>query len=153
LGNLSAYELAFSSEIFNNRYFSNSFLHLNNVNKINIPVADESFIVYQGFFESSDYVFTKANLILPVLAYSERAATYLNIEGRLRFSKRVIMTFKLLHNDLEIVKGLLLHSRNYFSHNFSILSNFHNLNFFRNLLAYKALVDLNVNNVADRLLF
>jgi len=153
LGSLSTYELGFSGGIFNTRYFANSFLHLSSVNKINIPVVGESFIVYQGFYESSDYVFTKANLILPVLAYSERASTYINIEGRLRFSKRVIMTFKLLHNDFEIIKGLLLHSRNYFSHNFSILSNFQNLNFFRNLLAYKPLVDLNVNNVTDRLLF
>jgi NADH dehydrogenase/NADH:ubiquinone oxidoreductase subunit G len=120
LGSLSTYELGFSGGIFNTRYFANSFLHLSSVNKINIPVVGESFIVYQGFYESSDYVFTKANLILPVLAYSERASTYINIEGRLRFSKRVIMTFKLLHNDFEIIKGLLLHSRNYFSHNFSI---------------------------------
>jgi len=107
-----------------------------------------SFVVYQGFFKSNTFLFNKANLIFPATNFFERNSIYLNIEGRLRCVNKVIIPFKFLFSDQDIVKGLTIFKKKIIAHNFSVLKNFNVLNFFKRLINYKCLFVLEINYIA-----
>jgi len=69
--------------------------------------SKNTFFVYHGIFKNTNFLFNNANLILPAISYIERVATYLNIEGRIRRTKKVIIPFKFMFTEFDIVKGLI----------------------------------------------
>jgi len=75
----------------------------------------------------------------------------LNIEGRIRRTKKAIIPFKFLFTEFDTVKGLLLTKKKKINHNFSILKNFHFLSFFKNLICYNHLFVLDLGYLAKRL--
>jgi len=98
LGFLSAAEVGFFPGI--NSYSTKKkklFSYFSGVFDYNL--LNNNFIVYQGFFKSSTFLFTKANLIFPTSSFTERNSTYLNVEGRLRQSKKVVIPFKFLFSE------------------------------------------------------
>jgi len=60
---------------------------------------DSSFLVYQGIFKANNFLFGKADLVLPTTSCYERNASFINVEGRLRFTKKVITPFKFIFSD------------------------------------------------------
>jgi len=68
------------------------------------------FNIYQGIFKNSLINIGIFNLILPVSSYTERESTYLNLEGRFRFSKIVIFNKIYIYSDSQIIQIF-----NYFS--------------------------------------
>jgi len=58
-----------------------------------------SFLVYQGIFKANNFLFGKADLVLPTTSCYERNASFINIEGRLRFTKKVLTPFKFIFSD------------------------------------------------------
>jgi len=155
LGRITANELGFSSNNGINTFLENSdssFIYFCGVNNyFSVNKKQNTFFVYQGVFGTANFLFNNANLILPTTTYVERAATYLNIEGRLRSAKKAVIPFKFLFTEFDIVKGLLLTKKKKIRHNFSILKNFHFLNFFKNLICYNCLFVLDLNYLVKRL--
>jgi len=58
-----------------------------------------SFLVYQGIFKANNFLFSNADLVLPTTSCYERNASFINIEGRLRFTKKLITPFKFIFSD------------------------------------------------------
>ena len=101
LGRLSASEVGFFPGI-NTKVLSTHdlmFSYLCGVDNISLNNNSANFLVYQGLFKPNDYLFSKVNLILPTTSFIERNATFLNIEGRLRYTKKVIIPFKFIFSD------------------------------------------------------
>jgi NADH dehydrogenase/NADH:ubiquinone oxidoreductase subunit G len=84
LGNIAAHEFGFRNKkkIKSNEIFFN---YLCGVEHVKFGFND--FVVYQGVFKNNFLFFSNVNLIFPVQAFTERVSTYLNLEGRFRFSK------------------------------------------------------------------
>ena len=83
LGNISAHEFALKNrEKVNNCVFT----YLCGVDNVNLQF--KNFVVYQGIFKND--ILKNVNLVFPVSAYTERISTYLNLEGRFRFTKIVV---------------------------------------------------------------
>lgn len=109
LGRISSFELGFIPGVTTS-------LNKVNLKKINISylcgideyknVNNNSFIIYQGLFKTNSLLYNSANLIFPVSSFVERKATYLNLEGRLRFTKKIITAFKFVFTDFDIMRGL-----------------------------------------------
>jgi hypothetical protein len=55
--------------------------------------------LYQGFFKNWGNFFSKINLILPSLTYLEQNALYLNLEGKIKFNKKVLVSSKIKYSD------------------------------------------------------
>jgi NADH dehydrogenase/NADH:ubiquinone oxidoreductase subunit G len=96
------------------------------------------FIIYQGYFSNSEFIFNKANIILPSAIFLEKETTYINLEGRYRFSKRAIIPFKLVNLDSDIIQTLnSLRIKNIFK-NFSIFDQFFEILLnFNNIINYE----------------
>lgn len=119
-----------------------SYLHIN------------TFLVYQGSFKINNFIFNRANLILPITTFIERKSTFLNLEGRLRFSKQAIIPFKNVFDDLEILSALFIIKKYNFYLNFSFLNNFYFvLSFFVNIFDYKCIYVFNLKNIFQRSFF
>ena len=66
-----------------------SLLYLLGEDEININEIDPSvFVIYQG--SHGDYAASRADVILPSLAYTEKQATYVNTEGRVQSTQKAI---------------------------------------------------------------
>ena len=94
------------------------------------------FLVYQGPYTNSSFIFFKAQLLLPSSTYFEKNCTYINLEGRYRICKKVITPFSLIYNDFEIIQGLNLIKINKISLNFSIIEKFNEI-----LLIFKEIIN------------
>lgn len=115
-------------------------------------INDKTFLIYQGYFKHTHTLYDYANIILPVSTYVERSISYLNVEGRLRMAKKIISSYRLVLNDLEVLKGLFLSKKQYISHNFSILADFYNtLNYFKNLFNYGSAFMFNSSDILLRI--
>jgi len=100
LGRISTHEVGAlpginnSSSIISNK----ALIYLAGVDNYMIA-GSGSFLVYQGIFKTNNFLFSQANLIFPTTSFVERSSSFLNIEGRLRFTKKVIIPFKFIFSD------------------------------------------------------
>jgi hypothetical protein len=130
------YQINLKSNFYKNKFSSfNYFLGLDNLNfternnKFNINV-------YQGFFYISKF-FEFINLVLPSAIYIEEASTYLNIEGRLRYSNLAIKPLKNIISDYLIIESLNILIKYLIKNNFSIINNYYKIkNYFLNLFNF-----------------
>ncbi len=88
---------------------------------------NSEYIIYQGHHGGGNSVF--ADLILPGLAYSEKSSTYLNLEGRIQKTSKVInLPDSIAMNDVEIIGKIAIKFN--LSHNASDIKSYRlNLNF------------------------
>lgn len=68
------------------------------------PVPDGAFVVYQG--HHGDAGATRANVVLPGVAYTEKDATYVNTEGRVQRTRRAVGAIGEAREDWMIVRAL-----------------------------------------------
>ncbi len=148
MGRISLFEVGSLKRYDNISTFYNKIFYLIGVDSI-LNYSNNSFIIYQGFFKTNSFLYNKANLIFPISTYMERYSTYLNIEGRIRLTKKAITSFKFVLTDLEIFKGCFLLYRKKFVYNFSIIYKFHFiLNFFNYFINYFSSFIFNVKSVS-----
>jgi hypothetical protein len=126
LGRISMLELNLSISINNLKkinhlnYFNffigldNIYLNLKKKNNINI---------YLGSFYLLNF-FEYINLTLAASIYVENTFSYLNLEGRFRFTNKAINSAKLIFSDYNIINSLYILSKNYFINNFSKVKNY-----------------------------
>jgi len=100
LGKISANEIGLSGV---NSSFSIdnklSFFYLCGVDNFYINNNGASLLIYQGIFKANNFLFGRANLVFPTTSIYERNSSFINIEGRLRFTKKVITPFKFIFSD------------------------------------------------------
>ena len=100
----------------------NIFLNLKRKKNINI---------FLGYFFLSNF-FEYINLVFSSSIYIENTFSYLNLEGRFRYTNKVITQSKSIFADYLIVNSLYILSKFLFRNNFSILKNFHKIIFYFN---------------------
>jgi len=141
LGILSGFEF----NLFSNKMKSETnLLYLINADSYeNLNV--NNFIVYQNHFANSSFLYYKADLLLPSMLYLEKTASYLNMEGRYRISKKGIIPFNFIFSDFDIIQVLNILRRIKIIQNFSILDNFFDiLNYFKKVISYECLFFYNI---------
>lgn len=62
--------------------------------------------VYQGFFENA--ISTSCNLVSPSTTYVESNYTYLNLEGRFRFTSKILTVVRSIYSDYSISTQCIL---------------------------------------------
>lgn len=151
LGRISAFELGAlpgihgSQNLVVNRA-KGSFLYLVGTGAVPFSGLDltfskaSSFVVYQGsFFEDSAF-FNYVDLILPVSIYTERVSTYINVEGRVRRTRKAITPSRLIATDREILQAFWYYKTSFFPGNFSMLPHFAYLQmFFATVIDYSCI--------------
>jgi len=170
LGRISFYETNlfynknYRSKFYKNKFNSfNYFLGLDNLNfiekfkKLNINI-------YQGFFYISK-IFEFINLVLPSTIYIEESSSYLNIEGRIRYSNLAIKPFKNIISDYLIIESLNILVKYIIKNNFSIINNYYDIenkflmifnllnNYLFNISFYKKRIENNKNLYFNNYLF
>lgn len=70
----------------------------------NLPLNDKSYIIYQG--HNGDIGARNADLILPGVAYTEKHATYVNMEGRVQQTLAAISPSSMARDDWKIIRAL-----------------------------------------------
>jgi len=70
-----------------------------------IEKVSDSFVVYQGHQGNNNAL--KADLILPGSAYTEKEATYINMEGRVQKTQKVLLSPGKAREDLSILSTLV----------------------------------------------
>jgi hypothetical protein len=104
--------------------------------KNNFKNNKENFNVYQGFFYSNNF-FRNINLIFPTKLYTENTISYLNLEGRYRFTQKIINSSSFIAEGWKLIQAILILKKIYYYKNFSVLKNFYIvLYFFSNLIKY-----------------
>jgi NADH-quinone oxidoreductase chain G len=83
---------------------SESFIYLLGADDIKIINPEKHFIVYQG--HHGDYGANIANVILPGAAYTEKTATYVNMEGRVQQTKSSFYAPGNAREDWKILRAL-----------------------------------------------
>lgn len=79
------------------------------------------FSVYKGLFYDNGA--SVSNLIIPSFSFFERTTYYLNIEGKLRRSLRMLTSDKDLISDKELFFLLRVFKDLYLRHNYSFFKN------------------------------
>jgi NADH-quinone oxidoreductase subunit G len=88
-------------------------LYLVGVDSIPAEILRDTFVVYQG--HHGDVGATNADVILPGAAYTEKNATYVNLEGRVQETSMALQPLYMAKEDWKIVK-MLAHSLNIILH-------------------------------------
>lgn len=152
LGRISSFEIGFLPGVASNlNNYKNKALYyfcgVDTYSNLNV----DSFIVYQGSLKINTNLFNKANLIFPVSTYVERNSSYMNLEGRIRFTKKIITPFKFVFSDFEIMRALFFVRSRYFLNNFSKLTDFYKVTgYFSNIIVYNSILLFNLNSVSSR---
>lgn len=153
------YKINHKSKFYKIKFNSfNYFIGLDNltfIDKIKYNVN-----IYQGFFYISK-IFEYINLVLPSTIYIEESSSYLNIEGRIRYSNLSIKPFKNIISDYLIIdsfniliKYLIINNFTVFNNYFNIVSKFtiifnlfnnylSNINYYKKRIENKNLFDYN----------
>lgn len=84
------------------------------------------------------------DILLPASIYVEKISTFLNLEGRLRNTKKAVSTFKYVQNDWEIFKVIFLFKNFLVQENFSIIGKTI-LQFFIKIVNYSCCFFTNIN--------
>lgn len=161
LGRLSAFELNFLPSVHSNfsynlKNIKKSFSFFCGVDDFIFNNNQDNFIVYQGSFRDSVLSFKNANLIFPVSTFVERISYFINIEGRIRNTKKVLSKITEVSNftDVEIFNALFVYLKQVKLDNFSKLSNFYFImSFFSNVINYKCQIFMNLDLFLIRLKF
>jgi hypothetical protein len=103
LGRLSSFEIGVFPKIIklkkNNKFF-NFFI---GIDEKNIILKKTNINVFQGFFYISSF-FEYINLILPTSIFSEKQSSYINLEGRFRYTNKAVIPFKYIFLDSSIIE-------------------------------------------------
>lgn len=83
---------------------NSSFIYMLGADEVRIQNPEKHFIVYQG--HHGDYGANIANVILPGSAYTEKTATYVNMEGRAQVAKSVFYAPGNAREDWKILRAL-----------------------------------------------
>nr|NP_044753.1 NADH dehydrogenase subunit 11 [Reclinomonas americana]O21241.1 RecName: Full=NADH-ubiquinone oxidoreductase 75 kDa subunit; AltName: Full=Complex I-75kD; Short=CI-75kD; AltName: Full=NADH dehydrogenase subunit 11 [Reclinomonas americana]AAD11868.1 NADH dehydrogenase subunit 11 [Reclinomonas americana] len=92
------------SEKISNSKIEKHFIYLLGADEIRIENSKEHFIVYQG--HHGDYGANIADVILPGSAYTEKTATYVNVEGRVQNTKSAFYAPGNAREDWKIIRAL-----------------------------------------------
>ncbi len=79
-------------------------IYLLGADEIDTKALEKSFVIYQG--HHGDAGATCADVILPGSAYSEKSASYVNLEGRVQMTKRAIYAPGDAKEDWAIIRAL-----------------------------------------------
>jgi NADH-quinone oxidoreductase subunit G len=79
-------------------------LYLLGADEIDLPETNSAFIVYQG--THGDKSAHRADVILPGAAYTEKSATYVNMEGRAQMTERAVFPPGEAKEDWAIIRAL-----------------------------------------------
>lgn len=133
-----------SSILHENRQSKNQFIYLTEIYDFKNNIKKDDFLILHGSFKESNLMNVK--LILPNLLYTERIAYYLNIEGRLRFTKVAIIPSNLYYTEAKIFYILNLLKKINFPANFSKIPLFtNNMQIFNKIINYNNLFIKNFN--------
>ena len=103
------------------------FRHLNN----------NFYIIYMGSFKNNNFIYGRANLILPVLIHVEYNGSFINLEGKVKKFRKAINSFKFIFSITEAIGALFLYKHRLSLSNFSRLTNFSLIMFFfSNIINY-----------------
>jgi hypothetical protein len=163
LGRLTTCELGILPKLNKNKLNKNkSFNFLLGLDNIKLEYKKTSnFNIFQGYFYFSNF-FEYINLVLPTNIYSEKISSYINLEGRFRFTNKAIIPFKFIFLDSYIIESFSILFRNIFPQNFSIFNNFYYivkffnilfnfyLNYLINLNNYIILFEKNIFNISHK---
>lgn len=161
LGRISAYELnvlynikSISNLARNNKknYF-NFFIGIDNL--CNNKKSYKNINIFLGSFFIINF-FEFINLIFSSSIYVEDIFSYLNLEGRYRYTNKVITPAKYVYSDYKIINSLNILLKKIYIWNFSVINNYNNIllyfmnnyNFFNNYnVKYKNIVKYYINNI------
>lgn len=97
LGRISAFDLGLVGEIFQmqldvSNFSFDAFVYFLGTDETSLafPWSSKSFLVYQGNFYSNSVFFDFLNLLFPVSLYTERVGSFLNVQGLLRVTTKVV---------------------------------------------------------------
>jgi NADH-quinone oxidoreductase subunit G len=79
-------------------------LYLLGADEIALPQSGSTFVIYQG--SHGDKSAHRADVILPGAAYTEKSATYVNIEGRAQVTERAVFPPGDAKEDWAIIRAL-----------------------------------------------
>lgn len=79
-------------------------LYLLGADEWDLSHLGDTFVIYQG--HHGDKGAHKADVILPGLAYTEKEATYVNLEGRVQYTHKAIDSPGMAEEDWKIIEGL-----------------------------------------------
>lgn len=74
------------------------------VDDANLPLTQNSFVVYQG--HTGDIGAEAADLVLPAMAYTEKQGTYVNMEGRVQQTLAAVSPPSMVREDWKIIRAL-----------------------------------------------
>jgi hypothetical protein len=141
LGRITAADLGFSPGLNacfskGNSAFLKTFMYFYKIDYF--PVLKKStFLVSQGSFTNNAAFTNKATLLLPSQIFAEQKQFFINLEGRIRTTKKAISSFNMVPSDYKVIFSLFLAGKFFLSSNFSILSNFYKLlSFFGSIIKY-----------------
>lgn len=101
LGKITAFE-AFTSTEKQKKNKSNTFSYLYQTEKNEI---NPSFCLFHGFFKNwNSFSFSAANIVLPSPTYVETITFFINLEGRIRLSKKIVGIYKYVFADWEVLQ-------------------------------------------------
>ena len=80
-------------------------LYLNQFDNIDNKKFENCFVIYQG--HHGDKTAKIADLILPSACFTEKTATYVNLEGRCQSTKIAVQLPNLAKNDLDILNAII----------------------------------------------
>jgi NADH dehydrogenase (ubiquinone) Fe-S protein 1 len=87
-----------------NPFIEPSVLFLFGADDYEVKASDKSFVIYLG--HHGDVNASKADIILPGAAFTEKSAPYVNAEGRPQETRRVFLAPDLAREDWKIIRAL-----------------------------------------------
>jgi NADH-quinone oxidoreductase subunit G len=82
-------------------------LYLLNADEIDMSLLGDAFVIYQG--HHGDAGAHRADVVLPGAAYTEKDATYTNLEGRVQHTLRAVFPVGEAREDWKILRALSQH--------------------------------------------
>ena len=114
-----------------NNFYMNYLIGIDNYN-----LYKKNYNIFQGFFYISN-LFKQINLIFPTSIYVEQATSYINLEGRYRYTNKIITPYKFIFMDQNIIKSFSIFLIKLYINNFSIIYNFYKITkFFIKIINY-----------------
>lgn len=161
LGRISSFEL----NSFYNIKTINISDNLKNVSYFNFFIGVDAYYltrkkdinIFLGSFFLINF-FEFINLVLSSSIYVEDLFSYINLEGRFRYTNKIIASAKYIYSDYKIINSLNILIKKIYLCNFSIINNFNNLiiyfyknyNYLNNYnIKYKNIVKYYLNEYYD----
>lgn len=139
LGRLSAAELGIIPGILTKsaKWHDYAAFYFCNVDDYTLSnIHSEALVVYQGSFALNSALFQRANIFWPSTTFAEMNESFINIEGRLRKTKKLLTAAPFVFSTGAIFIGLWAYRKIRFMSNFSILKDFSKLFIFNELIKY-----------------